>query len=251
MASLDVFVHPGELETFGQTLQEAHASGVPVVAPAAGGPLDIVRHSHDGWLYPPGDHEALRARVVDLVGDERKRRAFGPRRASAPRAARGTTSAPSSWGTTTTRSGCTREPAQRRYNLRIVHVANFYSPSSRGNRELRCTPWPGSTSPGGTNPCSSCRTGGTGWTHVDGVRVVSLAAPRVPFSGGYRAVVRPGKMRGLLETLAPDRLEVSDRTTLAGLGDWAREAGIPSLMMLHERVDGVLRSWLPGGAEGG
>jgi phosphatidylinositol alpha 1,6-mannosyltransferase len=77
MAGLDVFVHPGELETFGQTLQEAHASGVPVVAPAAGGPLDIVRHSHDGWLYPPGDHEALRARVVDLVGDERKRRAFG------------------------------------------------------------------------------------------------------------------------------------------------------------------------------
>lgn len=77
MASLDVFVHPGELETFGQTLQEAHASGVPVVAPAAGGPLDIVRHSHDGWLYPPGDHAALRGHVVDLVGDERKRKAFG------------------------------------------------------------------------------------------------------------------------------------------------------------------------------
>jgi alpha-1,6-mannosyltransferase len=90
-----------------------------------------------------------------------------------------------------------------------------------------------------------------GMSLVDGVRVVSLSAPRVPFSGGYRAVVRPGKMRGLLETLAPDRLEVSDRTTLAGLGDWAREAGIPSLMMLHERVDGVLRSWIPGAAEGG
>lgn len=86
---------------------------------------------------------------------------------------------------------------------------------------------------------------------VDGIRVVTLAAPRVPFSGGYRAVVQPGKMRGLLETLAPDRLEVSDRTTLAGLGDWAREAGIPSLMMLHERVDGVLRSWIPGAAAGG
>ncbi|MDO8145620.1 MULTISPECIES: glycosyltransferase family 1 protein [unclassified Isoptericola] len=77
MASLDVFVHPGELETFGQTLQEAHASGVPVVAPAAGGPIDVVAHSHTGWLYPPGDHRALRAHVDDLLGDDRKRRAFG------------------------------------------------------------------------------------------------------------------------------------------------------------------------------
>jgi phosphatidylinositol alpha 1,6-mannosyltransferase len=77
MASLDVFVHPGELETFGQTLQEAHASGVPVVAPAAGGPLDLVAHSHDGWLYPPGDRATLRAHVIDLLGDGRKRQAFG------------------------------------------------------------------------------------------------------------------------------------------------------------------------------
>jgi phosphatidylinositol alpha 1,6-mannosyltransferase len=86
MASLDVFVHPGELETFGQTLQEAHASGVPVVAPAAGGPLDIVQHSHTGWLYPPGDHAAMRGHVTDLLGDDRKRRAFGAAaRASAQR----------------------------------------------------------------------------------------------------------------------------------------------------------------------
>lgn len=77
MASFDVFVHPGESETFGQTLQEAHASGVPVVATGRGGPLDLVRMGIDGWLYRPGDLDDLRMRVADLAGDARKRRAFG------------------------------------------------------------------------------------------------------------------------------------------------------------------------------
>ncbi len=77
MASFDVFVHPGESETFGQTLQEAHASGVPVIATGRGGPRDLVRMGIDGWLYRPGDLEDLRMRVTDLVGDARKRRAFG------------------------------------------------------------------------------------------------------------------------------------------------------------------------------
>lgn len=76
-ASFDVFVHPGESETFGQTLQEAHASGVPVVATGRGGPLDLVRMGIDGWLYRAGDLDDLRARVADLAGDARKRRAFG------------------------------------------------------------------------------------------------------------------------------------------------------------------------------
>lgn len=77
LASFDVFVHPGESETFGQTLQEAHASGVPVVATGRGGPLDLVRMGIDGWLYRPGDLDDLRMRVADLTGDARKRRAFG------------------------------------------------------------------------------------------------------------------------------------------------------------------------------
>ncbi|GAA5203778.1 GDSL-type esterase/lipase family protein [Microbacterium jejuense] len=77
LASFDVFVHPGESETFGQTIQEALASGVPVVATGTGGPVDLVRSSVDGWLYRPGDLADLRSRVADLVGDEGKRRAFG------------------------------------------------------------------------------------------------------------------------------------------------------------------------------
>jgi phosphatidylinositol alpha 1,6-mannosyltransferase len=76
VASFDVFVHPGESETFGQTIQEALASGVPVVATGAGGPVDLVRNSIDGWLYRPGDLAELRQRVADLAGDGAKRAAF-------------------------------------------------------------------------------------------------------------------------------------------------------------------------------
>jgi phosphatidylinositol alpha 1,6-mannosyltransferase len=76
-ASLDVFVHSGPYETFGQTLQEAAASGLPVVAPAAGGPLDLVDDGVTGFLVPPGDAGAFAAAVARLAADPAARAAFG------------------------------------------------------------------------------------------------------------------------------------------------------------------------------
>ncbi|MEV6176413.1 glycosyltransferase family 1 protein [Streptomyces sp. NPDC052015] len=76
-ASLDVFVHTGPFETFCQTAQEAMASGVPVVAPAAGGPLDLVAHGRTGLLVPPRDAAAVRDAVRSLVADPGRRSAYG------------------------------------------------------------------------------------------------------------------------------------------------------------------------------
>ncbi|MFD9320885.1 glycosyltransferase family 4 protein [Streptomyces sp. NPDC060053] len=76
-ASLDVFVHTGPFETFCQTVQEAMASGVPVVAPAAGGPLDLVAHGRTGLLVPPRDATVVRDAVAELVADPARRAVYG------------------------------------------------------------------------------------------------------------------------------------------------------------------------------
>lgn len=79
MASLDVFVHLGAHETFCQAVQEALACGVPVVAPAAGGPFDLVRHGENGWLFPPDEPRLLPEQVGTLVAEPALRAAMGER----------------------------------------------------------------------------------------------------------------------------------------------------------------------------
>lgn len=76
-AALDLFVHTGTKETFGQTLQEAAAMGLPVVAPARGGPLDLVAHGGTGLLFDPDTPGSLREHVARLVSAPAERRLMG------------------------------------------------------------------------------------------------------------------------------------------------------------------------------
>src|SRR5205085_11197879 len=56
-------LHCSDREPFGLVLVEALASGTPVVAPAAGGPAEIV-DATCGALYPPGDVAAGAAALL-------------------------------------------------------------------------------------------------------------------------------------------------------------------------------------------
>ncbi len=76
-ASLDVFVHTGPFDTFGQTIQEASASGLPVVAPASGGPVDLVDDGATGYLVSPGEPGELAAAVGRLAASPALRERFG------------------------------------------------------------------------------------------------------------------------------------------------------------------------------
>ena len=76
-AAFDVFVHTGTRETFGQTLQEAAAMGLPVVAPARGGPIDLVDHGRSGYLFDPDRPGALREAAATLVADPQLRASMG------------------------------------------------------------------------------------------------------------------------------------------------------------------------------
>ena len=76
-ASFDIFVHPGEHETFCQAVQEALASGVPVIGPDAGGPRDLISHCRNGYLLPVEKFTELLPSAVRALAEPVTRARFG------------------------------------------------------------------------------------------------------------------------------------------------------------------------------
>ena len=66
-ANMDLFVFPSRTDTFGNVILEAHASGVPAVVTAGGGPKYLVESGINGFVA--SDDDAFIRAVLDLVGD--------------------------------------------------------------------------------------------------------------------------------------------------------------------------------------
>jgi phosphatidylinositol alpha 1,6-mannosyltransferase len=73
IASLHLLVQPGTRTTCSHALREAAACGVPVVAPRAGGALDVVEHLGTGLLYDSARPLALGDAVAAVVADPNRR----------------------------------------------------------------------------------------------------------------------------------------------------------------------------------
>jgi alpha-1,6-mannosyltransferase len=128
--------------------------------------------------------------------------------------------------------------------MRIVQIANFYTPVSGGLRtsldeigrrygELgheRVLLVPGPRDSDEITPAG---------------RRVTVRSPELPGRGGYRVLAHRSRVLDRLDRLRPDVLEVSDKIVLGWVSGWAAERGVPALLFSHERIDAILSGWLP------
>jgi glycosyltransferase involved in cell wall biosynthesis len=71
MSAMDVIVHSSIApEPFGRVIVEGMLAGRPMVASAAGGVLEILEHNKTGWLYEPGNSDALAATLRTVLADK-------------------------------------------------------------------------------------------------------------------------------------------------------------------------------------
>jgi len=76
---LDLFVLPSLREPFGLVLLEAMASNIPVIATAAGGPMDFIRSGVNGILVPPADPIKLAEQIDMMLSNPDRSRTFAKR----------------------------------------------------------------------------------------------------------------------------------------------------------------------------
>jgi len=126
--------------------------------------------------------------------------------------------------------------------MRIVRLANFVTTHSGGLRTALRNLGEGYQRAGheavlivpGREPSDRLTSQG---------RVITLPSAPLPRTGGFRVMARRRELTRLLDSLEPDRIEVSDRATLRWTGRWARQRGVGSMMVSHESLAGLLGLW--------
>lgn len=127
--------------------------------------------------------------------------------------------------------------------MRIVHVANFYGPSSGGIKTTLHELGAG-----------YLKNGHEFFYIVPGPKYIreetpfgvkiSLPSLALIGSGGYQIIKSNKQLLNLLEFLNPDRIEVSDRFTLLKVGRWAKKYKIASVVFSHETLAGLVKKYL-------
>lgn len=126
--------------------------------------------------------------------------------------------------------------------MRIMQIANFVSPTSGGIRTA-LGHWAQQYADHGHEVAALIPDHGTPWVWDTAADVTLARSRRAPGAPGYRLVTARAEVADAVARFAPDVLEISDRTTLRWLARWARSRGIAAVLVSHESVTDVARTY--------
>lgn len=126
--------------------------------------------------------------------------------------------------------------------MRIVRLANFVGPRTGGIRTA-LERWGLAYARLGHDPVLIHPGDEFAHRRAEFGDVITLGGTDLPGRTGYQLVLNRRRVTSLLERLHPDAVEVSDRSSLRWVASWARRACVPSVMVSHECLTGVLQEF--------
>ncbi|WP_433086971.1 glycosyltransferase [Dactylosporangium sp. CA-052675] len=128
--------------------------------------------------------------------------------------------------------------------MRIVQLANFYTPVSGGLRTCVEQTGRGYIAAGHERVTLVPGTEDRDITLPDG-RHLTVRSPLLPGTGGYRVLTARRRVCALLDRVEPDVLEANDKLSISWLAPWAHSRGVPLVLVSHERINAILRTRVP------